>query len=272
MAEDEINQNDADPFETSARVVGSVEKIFAADASTAPLDPQEPLGGTEGMVRPSQTSADVQELGRSAGNLEKPFTHDESLSFYHPPRQYTLGRRDSSKSNGCIPSVAFVLRSSLQITEESDDEFGSEGQDGDIAEYSFPCEDSKVNELISAMASLSLGTTSTVAHPTITPTPVRARVSHLFPARTSASADVAVFRLAVVDLSTIQYTMPMEIDEDAVYPKVAINDALHLQGMSEAVSMDGVVFHPDFNDMEMADTFVTIRKLLQVVLYHYYFR
>ena len=275
MAKDDDDQNDADPFETPARVAKAKE---ATVVSTEPLklepqlvDDQESPNNAEGLVSPGQTSADVPVLGRSAGRLEKPFTHGESLSFYHSPRQYTLGRKDFSKSDDDAPDIVFMLRSSPEIIEcdISDDESGLEDRDQYDAVYSIPCKDSKINELVSAMASLSLGTALTVARPTITPTRIRALMSPSVPVpvRTPVSSPVAVSHLAVVTLpTTTQHTIAMEVDVDIVHPKVGMNGALRPHGMSEAAPMDGVVFHPEANDMEMADTFATNRKLLKVAI------
>lgn len=183
--------------------------------------------------------------------------------FHDAPRQYTLAQKtDTSKSNGC---AVFVLRSSPQIIDEdsSDEELEPEDQDdGGQTTYSFPCEDSKINELVRMMADLKLGTTSSnVARPTVTPTRVRAGASPLVPARTPVSSPVAVFRLAVVHSPTTQYATPMEVDGDVLDRKVANNDATHLRKFSEVVPMDGVVFHPEVRDTEMVDVFAFHRKL-----------
>jgi hypothetical protein len=60
----------------------------------------------------------------------------------------------------------------------------------------------------------------------------------------------------------------MEVDKDALYYNIAINDPSHPQGIFEAVPMDGVLFYSEINDMDMVDTFATIRKLPQVALLH----
>ena len=269
-------QNEADPFETSARVLDKVGEALAA----VPLKPdpqqaypQESLRSTGGRVGPNKTSDDVPTLGRFASQIDKPFTRGESLSFYHPSRQYTLDQKNPSNSNGGAPNAVFLLRSSPQIVEEdcSDDGFELEDQGGDTAVYSFPCEDSKVNELVSAMACLDLGTGSIVARPTIIPTRARVRVSHFVPARGSALPPAVVPRFVVAKVSATQQTVPMEVDEDVHHPRVAINRVSHLHGASEAAPMDGVVFHPEANDMEMGDTFVTLRKKLQMTLFYIFF-
>jgi hypothetical protein len=280
VAEEEDNQKDADPFKTSARVVERVEKALAAAVSAAPLkldprriDLQGSLSSTEGMVRTGQTSANVLALGQSASHLDRPVTRGGPFSFHHSPRQYILDQKDSLKPNGRTPNAVFVLRSSPQIIEEggSDDEFWSEDEDDDKSVYSFPCEDSKINELVSAIAGLSLGTISTAARPTYTPTRLRARDSPFIPARTPVSSPMAVLPPVIAYVSTTQHTMPMEVDQDVLYPKPMTNDASRAQGTFEGVPMDGLVFHPEANDMEMADTFVTIRKLFQVAFLYFCF-
>lgn len=279
VAGGEDSQNDLDPFKTPATVVDEVQKALMTTVATTPstFNPQHfGLQGShssaEGMVRHSQTSANVSALGRSASHLERPFTRGESRPFHHSPRQYTLGRKDSSKSNGGIPNEAFVLRSAPQIIEEdsSDDEFWFEDQDDAV--YSFPCEDSKINELVSAIADLSLGSISTVASPTNAPTRLHAHTSPFVPACIPASSPVAVLPpvVTLAHISTTQHGMPMEVDQDVPYPKVPRNDAPHPQGTPGAVPMDGLVFHPEANDADMADTFVTIRELLRVAFYFHF--
>lgn len=166
--------------------------------------------------------------------------------------------------------MVFVLRISPEIIEEenSGDEFGSEDQDDDDVGYSFPCEGSKVIELVSKVASLSLGTVSTVAR---TPARVRAHVPlSVAPRRIPASSPVAAVRPVAANPLATHHTMPMEIDEDVLHPKAMIHGA-HPQGISEAVSMKDVVFHPEANDMKMTDTLATNRKLLQVALIYLFF-
>jgi hypothetical protein len=265
----EGGQDDADPFEVSVRVVDRVEKALAVAVSIVPpkLDPQcanlqesPPLcGDTERTVHPDHTGADVPALGRPARHLEKPFTRGASLLFHESPRQYTLRHKvGASKPKHGASDAVFVLRSAPQILEEgsSDEESGSEGpDDGDNTSYSFPCEDSKINQLVSMLASLSLGTCPTVARPTITPTRVRARASLFAPARTPTSSPVA-------RPSTAQRATPMEVDEGSPHLKVANKDVLHPHGIPEVMPMNGVVFYPEVRDMEMADAFAINRKLL----------
>ena len=225
-----------------------------------------PLRSTEGTVRPTKTSADIPGLGRSASDLEKPFTRGASLSFHDPPRQYKLAQKKDTKSNSGTPSAVFVLRSSPQIIEEesSDEEFEPEDRgDDDKTTHSFPFEDSKMDELVSMMASLSLGTGLNIACPIITPTRARARVSSFVPARTPVSSPVAMFRPVVAHPSTAQHAIPMEVDEDVPDRTVANKSATYPQEIAEAVPMDGVVFYPEVKDMEMMDAFATNRKLLR---------
>ena len=267
----EGNQNDVDPFEISARVVDKVEKALPAVVPAVPLkhDSQRvgiqksppPLGSTEEMVCPTKTGADI--LGRSASELEKPFTRGASLSFYDSPRQYTLAQKVTSKPHGGSPGAVFVLRSSPQIIEEdsSDEESEPEDRDDDgKTAYSLPCEDSKINELVSMMASLSLGKGLAAVRPTITPTRVRARVPPFVPARTPVSSPVAALHPVVAYPSTGQH-FPMEVDDGVFDRKVANKDATYPQKILEALPMDGVVFHPEVKDMEMRDTFSINRKL-----------
>jgi len=218
-------------------------------------------------VRLTETSADVPGLERSTRNLEKSFTGDATLFFHDPPRQYTPGQKMDTKSNSGASSAVFVLRSSQIIEEEvsSDEESESEDRDNDDkATYSFPCEDSKINELVSKLASLSLGTISAVSRPTITPTRVRTRVFPSVPARTPVSSPVAAFHPVVGHPSAAQHATPMEVDEDVPDRKVANRGATYPQKISEAVPMDGVVFHPEVKDVEMADAFATDCKLLRL--------
>ncbi|KAF9646181.1 hypothetical protein BDM02DRAFT_280946 [Thelephora ganbajun] len=257
----EGDKNDVDPFETSARVVGKVEKALMVDVSTVPLkrgsqcvnhqESLSPLISAEGMVRLSQADPDVLALGRSASHLEKPFTRGTPISFHDTPRQYML----APKSNNSAPNAVFVLRSSPQIIEESsDEEFGPEDrEDDDKTVYSFPCEDSKINELVSMMVRLSLGMGSTIARPDTTPARVRAR--------TPVSPPVAVFHNVLARPSTARHATPMEVDKDVLSPRVANEGTSHPQKISESVPMDGIVFHPEVRDMEMADAFATNSRL-----------
>lgn len=275
----EGDQNDADPFNMSMGFVNKVEKAPAAvvpivplEPDPRPVDPQEStsLHSSIGeMVRPSQIGAGAPALGRSAGHLEEPFTRGGSLSFHRPPRRYTLDqKKDFSKPKGGAPNVAFVLRSCPQIIEadSSDDESEPEDLGDDKTVYSFPCDDSKLNELVSMMASLSLGTALTVARPAITPTRVRSRLPPFVPARTPASSPVAVFHPVVDQPWKIRRETIMEVDKVVLCRNLASTGAPQPQGTSEAVLMDGVVFHPEVKDMEMMDNFATNRKPLQVVL------
>jgi hypothetical protein len=171
---------------------------------------------------------------------------------------------DTSKSKDGVPNVVFVLRSSPQIIDEdsSDEEIELEDrEDADITAYSLPCEDPKINELVSKMASLGLGTGLTIPRPTVTPTRVRARVPAFVPARTPASSPVAAFHPVVAHPSTAEHPTPMEVDEDVLYPRVANRDVPLPQKIPEAVPMEDVVFHPEVKDVEMTDVFATNRKL-----------
>lgn len=274
VAEDADVQNDTDPFETSIKLMDKVEKAPTTIASTAPLEPnlqrvqlRQSPSSTESMVGSSQMSADALSLDRFASHPEKPFTRDESLLFHLAPRQYTLSQKDSLKSNDGAPNGVFVLRSSPHIIEEdsSDDESGPEDQDDDSPKHSLPYDDSKIDQLVSAMSSLNLGDALAVARPVITPTRVRAHILPFVPARTPVSSPVAELGPVTVNPSTTQSAWPMEVDEDVLYSRVAINDASHPHwGIPEAALMDGVVFHPEANDTEMVDTFTTNRKHLQV--------
>lgn len=272
----EIDQNDADPFEISPSTIDEVNKARGVVVSTVPVkddsrridlpESPPPSRSAEGTVRPTKTSADIPGLGPSASDLEKPFTRGASLSFHDPPRQYKLTqKKDTSKSNSGVPSAVFVLRSSPQIIEEdsSDEELEPEDRDDDDkTTRSFPFEDSKINELVSMMANLSLGTGLSIARPIITPTRPRARVSFV-PARTPVSSPVAVFCSVVAHPSSAQHLIPMEVDEDIPDRKVANKHATYPQEIAEAVPMDGVVFYPEAKDMEMTDAFATNRKLPQ---------
>ena len=276
----EGNQNDMDPFEILPRTMGEIEKvrtvavsIVSLKADSRGVDFQKSpssLHSAEGTVRPAKTSADVPGFGRSVSDPEKPFTHGASLSFHDHPRQYALTqKKDTSKSNSGAPSAVFILRSSPQIIDEdsSDEEFEPEdGDDDDKTTCSFPSEDSKINELVSMMTSLSIGTGSKVARSTTTPTRVRARVSPFVPARTPVSSPVAVFHPVVAHLPAAQHATPMEVDEDVLDRKVVNNGATYPQRIVKAVPMDGVVFHPEVKDMEMVDAFATNRKLAQATL------
>lgn len=273
----EGDQNDVDPFEISVGVINKVvEKVRAVIALTVPLkydtqrvnlqESPSPLDNAEGTVRPTQMSVNVPGLGRSTGSLEKPFAHGARLSFHDPPRQYVLAQKMHTKSDS---GAVFVLRSSQIIEEEdsSDEESDPEDRDDDDkTTYSFPCEDSKINELVSRMVSLSLGSTSTVSRPTITPTRVRTRVFPFVPARSPVSSPVAAFHPLVAHPSTVQCATPMEIDGDVLGRKVANKGATCPQGVSEAVPMDGVVFHPEVKDVEMTDAFATDCKLPRATL------
>jgi hypothetical protein len=276
----EGNHNDMDPFEISSRTIDELEKVRAVAVSTVPLkdDPQR-VGSqksppfpcsAEGTVGPTKTSIGVPELGRSTSDLEKPFTRGASLSFHDPRRQYKLAqKRDTPKPNSGAPGAVFVLRSSPQIIEEdsSDEEFEPEDpDDNEKTTYSLPSGDSKINELVSMMASLNLGTGLNVARPAVTPTRVHARVSLFVPARTPVSSPVAVLHPVVAHPSTAQHATPMEVDEDVLNRKVANKDATYPQKIVEAVPMDGVVFHPEVKDMEMTDAFATNRKLPRATL------
>ena len=215
------------------------------------------------MVHSTQPSTDVPGVGRLASDLEKPFTRGALLSFHDPPRHYMLARKVATKSDSGAPSAVFVLRSSQIIEEDSsDEEFELEDRDGDDeTAYFFPCEDSKINKLVSMMGCLSLGAGVTVARPTITPARVRARVFPFVPARTPGSSPVAVFHPVVTRPLAVERAMPMEVDEDVLHPKVVDKGAPYPQRVSEVVSMDGVVFHPVVKDMEMTDALAANREL-----------
>lgn len=230
-------------------------------------EPSSRLVSAEGTVRPIKTSADIPRSGRSACDLGKPFTHGASLSFHDPPRHYTLAKKiDTSKSNSGAHTAVFVLRSSRIIEEDnSDEEFEPEDRkDDDKPACSFPYEDSKINELVSVMASLNLGIDLNVARTTVTPTRVRARLSLFVPPRTPVSSPVTASH------SVVAHTTPMEVDEDAVHQKVANNDATYPQKCSDsAMPMDGVVFYPEVKDAEMKDVLATNRKLTRTIPIYY---
>lgn len=274
---DEGNRNDIDPFETPTRA-DELEKDPSAVVPPVPLmhdvkrldlrESPSQLNSVEEPVRPSQASADILELGRPISRLEKPFTCGASVSFHDCPREYTPCRKmGTSRSNIGALNAVFVLRSAPQIIEEdsSDEESGPEETgDGDGTAYSFPCGDSEVDELVSKVLSLSLGTGSTVARPTVTPTRVHTRASAFVPARTPPPSPAALSRPVVAHSSTADHPTPMEVDEDVLYPKVMNKGASHPQEISEAAPMDDVVFHPEVRDVEMADAFATNRELSQV--------
>lgn len=198
---------------------------------------------------------------------ENPFANGALLDFHDPPRQYTLARTtDTSNSNKSTTVAAFVLRSSPQIIEEdsSDEELEPEDRDGDdTTAYFFPCEDRKIDELVSKVASLSLGMGLPIARPIFTPTRVRVRVPAFVPAHTPVSSPVAVIHPVIVRPSTAEHATPMEVDKHVLNPEVANKGAARPQGIPEAVPMDGVVFHPEVKDVEMSDAFATNRKLRQ---------
>jgi hypothetical protein len=271
--------NDADPFDTSISVADKVEKAPAIVVQTVPLetdsrhDFREPLSlrsSIKEMVRPSQPGAHVPALGRTSNHLaEEPFKRGESLSFHRSPRRYTLDQKKAFfKPNGDAPNLVFVPRSSPHVIEEdySDEESGPEDQGDEKSVYSFSCEDSKINELVSMMASLSLGTAPTVARLAITPTRIRSRFFPFFPARTAVPSPVAAFHPSMNPPSDVQHATTMEVDKNILCLNLASTGAPHPQGTPEAVSMDGVVFHPEVKDVGMMDTFATNRKLLQMVL------
>jgi hypothetical protein len=265
------NQNDMDPFVTSARVE-KAEKTLAVFGSPVALkhdswcvdlrESSSPLNSAEG--RPSQTGADVLGFGRPASPLEKHFTPAVPLFFHHPPRQYALAQKvDVSKSNDGAPNAAFVPRSSPQIIEEdgSDEEFEPEDQgNDDTTTSSFPCEDPKINELIPKLASLSLGTCLAIVPPTVTPIRDRACVPAFVPVRTPVSSPVAVSHPVVARPGMVEHATPMEVDEGSLYPTVVNEDPPCPQRVSEAVPMEGIVFHPEVKDVEMTDAFPTNRK------------
>ena len=257
-------QSDVDPFETSMGV-GDVERILAdillsvqgAGVKRSP----SPFSSAEGMVRSGQVGTNGLGVGRPASNLEKPLTNGAPLSFHDTPRQYTLVQKtDTARSNN---GTTVVLRSSPHIIEDSsDEELEPEDQDDDA--YSFPYEDRKINELVSQVASLSLGTGLSSAHSTVTPT--RGRVPAFVPASTPTSSPVALIHSVTVRPSTAEHATPMKVYEDVPHPEVANKGASRPQGISDVVPMDGVVFHPEVKDVEMSEAFATNRKLLQVTL------
>ena len=267
----EGNQHNADPFETSAKVL---DEAATADTPAVPpkRNPQHIdlqrlpslLNDTGVMVCPGRTDADIPALGRSVNHLEKPLMRITSSSFHGSPRQYTLGKGvGASKFNDGAPSAVFVVRSSPQVLQDgSDDEFEPDpDQDDDKTAYTSPCEDSKINELVSTLANLSLGVASTVAPPTITPTCVRAHVFPFATARTPTSHLVKDLRSVATHLPPAQYTTLIRAGEGGFPPEVPNKGTPHIQETPEAVLMDGVVFHPNVRDMEMADTFDTNREL-----------
>ena len=261
----ECSQDDADLFET-VKVEGKAERSLTDVISTVPLKvsskgigPQEPLS--------LDINVDVPALGRSSNRLEKPLTGGASLLFHRrSPRNYVFGQDRVSKSDYVVPNPVFVLRSSHQIIGEDSSDEESEAGDRDGGEkyaYSFPCEGSRLNELVSLMASLNLGKVPIVARPTITPSRVRPCISPFVHARTPVSSPVAMLRP-----SAAQNASFIEVDKDLrVCPKIVDNDVLHPQGpISEAVQMDGIVFHPEVKDMEMTEALSTNRKLYQAAL------
>ena len=274
------NQDDADPFEILEKVY-DIEETLAVVVPPVPLkhgsqrtDLQEspsPLNSAEGTGYPSQKGADITlGLRRSARHLERRFTRGALLSFHDPPGQYTLAQRVGTLNldNGA-PNVVSVLRNSPQIFEEDipDEEAEPENRDDDdAAPYSFPCEDPKINELVSKMTSLSLGTSLSISRSTVTPTRVRARVPAFTPVCAQASSVVAVLRPVESRPPTVQRATPMDVDEDVLYPKVVNKGAPHPEKILEAVLMDGVVFHPEVKDVEMSEAFATNRKLSRATL------
>ena len=279
------NQDDADPFEILEKVY-DIEKTLAVVVPPVPLkhgsqrtDLQEspsPLNSAEGTGYPSQRGADITlGLRRSARHLERRFTRGALLSFHDPPGQYTLAQRVGTLNldNGA-PNVVSVLRNSPQIFEEDipDEEAEPENRDDDdAAPYSFPCEDPKINELVSKMTSLSLGTSLSISRSTVTPTRVLARVPAFTPVCAQASSLVAVLRPVESRPPTVQRATPMDVDEDVLYPKVVNKGAPHPEKILEAVLMDGVVFHPEVKDVEMSEAFATNRKLSRATLIYGFF-
>ena len=266
------NDSDADPFETPEKAYG-VEKALGVVLPLPPkrdslcADLQEslsPLSSAEGTTRPSQKRANVLGLGWSASHLEKVFTCGTSVSFHDPPRQYTLARRTDSNPDNGAPNAVFVLRNSPQIIEEDslDEELEPEDRNnGGTTPYFFPCEDLKINELVSKMANLSLGTVLPSARTTLNPC-VRVRAPTFVPARTTVSSPVAVFHPVLGAPVTAEHATPMKVDEDVLYPKVVNKGAPRSRIFSEAIPMDSVVFYPEAKDVEMSEAFATNRKLL----------
>jgi len=257
--------------------VGDVEKILADIVSSLPprngsegvdlQGPPSPSSGAEEMVRSGWVGTNGSGVGRPAADLEKPFTNGASLSFHNTPRQYMLAQLvDATKSSNGAPIAVFILRGSQIIEENSSDEElePEDPDDDDITAYSFPLEDRKIDELVSKVASLSLGTDLPTGHPTITP--ARVRGPAFVPASTPVSSPVAVSHPAIVQPSTAEHATPMEVDQDVPHPEVVNKGAPRTQGISDAVPMDGVVFHPEVKDVEMSEAFATNRKLLQVTL------
>lgn len=270
-------QSDADPFETLVGV-GDVEKILADIVSSLQLRNESmgvdlqgspsSLSGAEGMVRSGQVGTNGMGERWPVSNPENPFTNGASLSFHGTPRRYTPAQKmDTTKSNCGTTIAVFVLRTSPQIIEgdSSDQELDPEDRDDDdIAAYLFPYEGQTINELVSEVASLSLGTGLSTPHPTITPT--RACVPAFPPASTPVSSPVAVIHPAILYPSTAEHTTSMEVHKDVLHPEVVNKGAPRPQGISDAVPMDGVVFHPEVKDVEMSEVFATTRKLLQATL------
>ena len=265
------NENDVDPFKTLEEVEGAgkisgvvVSPSLKRDSEHADLqESPSPPNNAEGTACPSQRGADVVGLGKPANHLEKPFTRGASLFFHDPPRQYTLVRRVDSGSDNGASGAMFVIRSSPQIIEEDCLEFEPKGQnDNESTPYSFPCEDPKIDELVAKMASLCLGTGLPIARSIVTLTRVGARAPALAHARTTASHIMAAFHPLVVRPSIAGYATPAEVKGLVLYPKV-VNKGAPRQywRISEAVSMDGVMFHPEVEDVEMSEVLATNRKL-----------
>ena len=222
------------------------------------------------MIRSVQVGTNGLGAGRPTSNLEKPLTNGVSLSFHDTPRQYALAQKtDTTKSKDGTSVAVFALRSSPQIIEEdsSDEELEQEDQDDDnMTAYSFPCEGRKINELVSKVASLSLRTGLSTAHPTITPT--RVHVPAFVPPLAPVSP-VAVIYPVTAHASTAEHATPMEVNENVPHPEVANKGAPRPQGIPDAMPMEGVVFHPEVKDVEMSEAFATNRKLLQVTHLYY---
>lgn len=210
-----------------------------------------------------------------ANRLERPFTRGISICFHDPPRQYTLAQKaDVPTSNDTAPHAAFVLRSSPKIIEEdgSDEELEPETRDDDdITAYPSPCEDPKINELVSKVASLGLGTSLSIARPIITPARVHTHVPALVPTRTPVSPPMAFFHTAVIHTavthpSTAEHATPMEVDEDVPCLEVLNKGAPRPQEILEVVPMVDVVFYPELKDVQMSEAFATNRKLVRMTL------
>jgi hypothetical protein len=124
------NQNNADPFETSAKVL---DEAVTADAPTM-LPKRNPqhidlqrlpslLDDTGGAVGSGRADADVPALGRSVNHFEKPLTRITPTPFHDSPRQCTLGKGVGAlKFNDGVPNAVFVARSSLQVLEDGSDD------------------------------------------------------------------------------------------------------------------------------------------------------